>query len=669
LHSGTQKTSALIGLLLGAIVGGSLPVLAQQGDESCLFCHADAELFVDLVNPERLVVTAEAHEASLHGEVGLACVDCHQDLADADDFPHGADLERARCGPCHEDIQEVFDSSVHGYALKRGNPRAPACGGCHGAHDIAPSSDPDSATHHENLPSTCATCHGTAGLLTNEMVKLPQPFASYSRSVHGHGCEEGMPVAASCADCHGVHDLRGVNDPDSRINRANISATCGQCHQDVHEEYDQSIHGLALRAGVSDSPTCNDCHGEHLILSATDPDSRVYSRKLATETCGTCHDDPVIIAKYRLQGGVVGSYVDSYHGWATRGDYASSASCVSCHTAHAVLPEAHPESTVHPDNVLATCQKCHESADYRFAASYTHEAVSITANPVNKWIRTIYIGMILAVIGGMLLHNLVILNYYAMEKRRQGEAAAWVRRMDLSQVIQHMLLTVSFIALVVTGFALRFPEAWWVRRLAYIGMSEPVRANLHRIFAGVLVLASLYHVYYLVCTRRGLRELKAIAPAWLDVKQFLENMQFYTWQRKQHVRFGRYDYTQKAEYWALVWGTLVMAVTGFVLWFPEQAVRLFPWWAVTAAQTIHYYEAWLATLAIIVWHLFFVMFHPEAYPMSWTWITGKMDADTAAKHHPQWYREEQARQAGPETRSQPRPRSADGGKRAAADSA
>ena len=61
--------------------------------------------------------------------------------------------------------------------------------------------------------------------------------------------------------------------------------------------------------------------------------------------------------------------------------------------------------------------------------------------------------------------------------------------------------------------------------------------------------------------------------------------------------------------------------------------------AVTISQTIHYYEAWLATLAILVWHFFFVIFHPEAYPMSWTWITGKMPMEAVRKHHAGWHRE------------------------------
>jgi cytochrome b subunit of formate dehydrogenase len=71
-------------------------------------------------------------------------------------------------------------------------------------------------------------------------------------------------------------------------------------------------------------------------------------------------------------------------------------------------------------------------------------------------------------------------------------------------------------------------------------------------------------------------------------------------------------------------------------------VKIFPALVITVSQTIHYYEAWLATLAILVWHFFFVFFHPDEYPMNWSWLTGKMSRDAAKKHHARWYEEELA---------------------------
>jgi cytochrome b subunit of formate dehydrogenase len=83
-----------------------------------------------------------------------------------------------------------------------------------------------------------------------------------------------------------------------------------------------------------------------------------------------------------------------------------------------------------------------------------------------------------------------------------------------------------------------------------------------------------------------------------------------------------------------------MILTGLILWFPVEAARFLPGALIPAAQTIHYYEAWLATLAILVWHFFFVIFHPEEYPMSWTWLTGRISKKAVQEHHTKWYEEE-----------------------------
>jgi cytochrome b subunit of formate dehydrogenase len=470
---------------------------------------------------------------------------------------------------------------------------------------------------------------------------LPQSFQQYALSVHGQGAARGVAVAASCADCHSVHDLKGAADPESRINPINVASTCGQCHPDVQLQYDGSIHGRALQAGITDSPTCTDCHGEHLILSPEDPEAATCGARQAIETCGGCHNDPLLISKYGLQEGVVGSYLDSYHGWASKRGCDIAASCVDCHSAHMVLPEEDPASTVAAGNVVSTCRQCHERADTAFAASYNHVTASMAGNPVNRIIRDIYLWAIALIIGGMILHNLVILNYFMIKRRKDQEGTgATVLRFTMNEVFQHLTLTVGFVVLVITGFALRFPEAWWVEGLAVLGMTEPLRGDIHRGASILLILTCLYHAWYILATRRGRKELLAFAPRWRDWKDLWNNLRFHTFRSVKRVPFGRYDYMQKAEYWALVWGTIVMVFTGLVLWFPTIAARFLPGIFIPASQTVHYYEAWLATLAILVWHFFFVILHPEEYPMSWTWLTGRMTKEAAKEHHGEWFEEE-----------------------------
>jgi hypothetical protein len=64
-----------------------------------------------------------------------------------------------------------------------------------------------------------------------------------------------------------------------------------------------------------------------------------------------------------------------------------------------------------------------------------------------------------------------------------------------------------------------------------------------------------------------------------------------------------------------------------------------PSWVVKIAETVHLYEAWLATLAIVFFHFFFVIYHPEQFPMSLTWLHGKMPMDQLEHHHPAWHKE------------------------------
>jgi formate dehydrogenase gamma subunit len=494
------------------------------------------------------------------------------------------------------------------------------------------------------------------------VVRLPQSFQQYAMSVHGAGAARGVAVAASCADCHSVHDLKGAMDPDSRINPLNVASTCGQCHPDIQLRYERSIHSRALQVGVTDSPTCTDCHGEHLILSPGDPEAGTCGARQATETCGECHNDPLIISKYGLQAGVVGSYLDSYHGWAAQRSCDLTATCVDCHSAHSVLPEEDPASTIHAHNLVATCGQCHEGADTAFAASYNHRTASMADNPVNRIIRGVYLWLIVLVIGGMVLHNLVIMNYFMIRRRREHAAnGGTVTRFTRNEVFQHLTLTVAFVVLAITGFALRFPEAFWVEWLTGMGMTEVLRRNVHRAAGVLLFLTSFYHAYYVLVTVRGREELKAMLPATGDLKDLRDNLRYHTFRSDKKVKFGRYDYSQKGEYWALVWGTVIMAATGLVLWFPTVIARFLPAVLIPASQTIHYYEAWLATLAVLVWHFFFVIFHPEEYPMSWTWLTGKMTKESAKEHHARWYDEEIRSQDAAARQSGSRPGSPEAG--------
>jgi cytochrome b subunit of formate dehydrogenase len=107
---------------------------------------------------------------------------------------------------------------------------------------------------------------------------------------------------------------------------------------------------------------------------------------------------------------------------------------------------------------------------------------------------------------------------------------------------------------------------------------------------------------------------------------------------KVEPRFAKFNYAEKVEYWAFMWGTVVMTVSGFLLWFNNFTLRYFPKWISDAATAIHYYEALLATFSILLWHFYMVIFDPLVYPMDTAWINGKVPADHYRHSRPAYLR-------------------------------
>jgi cytochrome b subunit of formate dehydrogenase/nitrate/TMAO reductase-like tetraheme cytochrome c subunit len=441
---------------------------------------------------------------------------------------------------------------------------------------------------------------------------------------------EGNDAAPSCHTCHPAHTLRKRIDPQSKIYKLNISNLCGECHVEELENYAVSIHYRALRHGIFESATCVDCHQEHLIVSH---DSSYFT--ISHDVCVDCHNDTEIIHKYGLSNDVVSTYEDSYHGLSIQLKRRDAATCSSCHNSHDIFQTEEPASTVHENNLVQTCMQCHENATETFSKSYTHEAMLLRDNPINYFIRLIYIILIVAIVGGMVVHNLIIFFKYIRYKR-SAEKQYYIVRFKFAEIIQHIILMLSFTILAISGFALRFPNAWWVQSLVNIGLGELTRGLIHRISAVVMVAISFYHVYYLIFTKRGRHLFKEIMLRIGDVSEIVQTLKYYLGLTKSKPIYNEFDYTEKVEYWAVVWGSIVMGITGVILWFPTLVTSAAPSWIVRAAELIHYYEAILACLSILVFHLFFVIAHPEQYPMNLSWLTGKMSLNAAVQKHPNW---------------------------------
>ncbi|HOX25488.1 MAG TPA: cytochrome c3 family protein [Candidatus Krumholzibacteria bacterium] len=619
---GGQDQGALNCASCHDVHGTHRPHMSSRVAQACTACHA----------AERAEFAGSVHADLLEsGELNcLSCHSTHKDEEAVGRFDGG-------CGSCHDDVEQTYRSSVHRFGRLHGNEGAATCANCHQGHHVLAAGDPAAPIHPTNIPAMCGQCHGEETVVAANFVRLPITLAQYQESVHGKA-DKTQIHAATCTDCHGVHDLQHAQHAESSINHFNLSRTCGKCHSAVADQYQNSIHGQAVAIGIADAPTCNDCHDEHLIRSPDDPQALTTPNQVSRKLCGSCHTDPEMAAKYGITAGVVESYLDSYHGWAVDRGGTLVATCVDCHTVHDIRSPLDPASSIHQEHVTDTCGKCHERSNETFARSYTH-ASALAARGPHEWAKLIYLVLIGVVLGGMALHNLIVARYELRKHRARRRSEDYVVRWIKAERIQHIVLLTSFTGLAVTGFALRMPDAWWVHLLGLSG-NEALRATLHRALAIILTVASFYHVGWILLTRRGRMNIRQIVPKGSDFLHFPQNMLFHLGLRRERPHFHRFDYTQKAEYWAVIWGTVVMALTGAILWFPDLVTGWLPAWAVRVSEVVHYYEAILAVSAIVIWHLFYVVFMPSEYPMSTIWLDGRLPAHEWKTMHPAEFAQE-----------------------------
>jgi len=628
---GVERQVFVAGVVLISLLVCSCATFAQRKpkDSDCLLCHSDSSLSKE-VNGKKVSLSVDSGKLkhSIHGGT-LSCVDCHADVKSS---PHETTPAKVSCAQCHADEQKAYLLSAHSKPGAQGKANIASCIDCHGgAHEILSADDARSPIHHSNVPMTCGGCHGQKFLMESDG-ESTQPFVSYQQSVHGRTTEQGSQKAAVCTDCHRAHDILPANDLNSPISKFKVPDTCGKCHRDIEHTFNESIHGQAIARGSELAPVCTDCHGIHSIKAHVDPNSPVAEQNLARSTCARCHEGVRLTNEFGVAGNRVSTYLDSYHGLAAEGGSAVVANCASCHGVHNILPSSDPHSTIHRANLDATCGKCHKGVTQRFTLTRVHLDVA-RSNDIGsigvRWVRRIYLPLIVLVIGAMFLHNAIIWRRKAIDRR--NAAGMTVVRMTPNQRWQHIVLVVSFIVLVVTGFALKFPDSWLAEML---GMGERLRSLTHRVAGVVLMGAGFYHLIYAALTRDGRRLVTSLAPGPKDAFDAWGTMLYYLGLRKEKPKFGRFSYAEKAEYWALVWGTAIMALTGVMMWAKVWVGNLLARWWVDVATSIHFYEAILATLAIVVWHLYQVFFDPDSYPMNWAWWNGKMPL----KH----YREEHA---------------------------
>ena len=608
--------------------------------KACGDCH-QKQIVKHLFHPRLLKAKGTEKEKDIN------CLNCHDNHYTQDANEPGAKWSTEKlpfsCGECHTEIKDNYISSEHYSAFKEGMLGAPNCLHCHKNPIAKVHSSEDTASVKISQEKLCLSCHLDSPEVRERTAPSAGFITMYEKSVHGSALNSGNSKAANCVSCHGSHKVQKSSNSNSPTFKENIPFTCGQCHNTISKEYLESIHGVALEKGVTGAPACTDCHGEHNILKHNNPESPVAFQNLSKEVCSPCHSSLKLSEKYGIVSNRFETFSDSYHGLAIEGGSVAVANCASCHGAHNIKPSSDSTSTIYKDNIVKTCGGCHKGANTNFSIGKIHITRQDESEPIIYFIASAYIALIFSVIGLMFLHNLT--DFFRKSKIKKMKQRGLIReerhghslylRMTVNERIQHATLALSFLTLVLTGFMLSYPNSWWVSHIRDISSDAfEARSLLHRISAVIMVAISLYHIYYIFFTARGKQLIKDLLPRYQDIRDAIDVAKFNLGFSKVKPKLDRFSYIEKAEYWALIWGTIVMTATGVIMWFDNTFMGILTKLGWDIARTVHYYEAWLAFLAIVVWHFYFVIFNPDAYPMNLAWWKGTITEEEMAEEHP-----------------------------------
>ena len=577
-----------------------IPAVAQDLD--CAGCHDDIRI-----------------DASVHADVD--CGQCHVNVTN---LRHKRGLEpltdEESCGGCHRITVRSVSRSVHSGKA--------ACTDCHGApHAIVPVEDLSSAVSPVNQIQRCGRCHNDP----------PELIDGYLTGEHGKALLlSGLITAPSCSDCHGTHRIMEVGEGRAPTEHHNSPEMCGACHQILFERWkDQSAHGLAWQED-KEGPVCVDCHSNHMIV---DPKTGP-ARHAGARNCGGCHDEQL------------GTFRDSFHGQAVHLGFSEGATCADCHTPHRNLGMDDPASSVHPDNLLETCGRCHEGITESFTSFDPHHKHAPADPEQNFEVYVVWLFMTSLLIGVFAffgIHDLLWLQRSLVgtlrgefEEERRAASGQYVRRFRKSNMRMHIVIITTFLLLALTGLPLKFNDAPWAQVLINVLGGVDSARFLHRIAAigtfGYLI-AHVVEVVYRAFVK-GEKGMfwgpNSMTPQPKDVRDFFGNLRYFLYLGKR-PQGDRWTYFEKFDYLAVFWGVAIIGVSGLFLWIPDVITRFLPGWTLNAAHVIHSDEALLATGFIFIFHFFHTHLRPESFPMDLVVFTGKMSLERFKAERPLEY--------------------------------
>uniref|UniRef100_UPI0035626CAB cytochrome c3 family protein n=1 Tax=Ancylomarina sp. TaxID=1970196 RepID=UPI0035626CAB len=349
-----QKVKWFIWLSIFLLAFFSSPLLIAQDDETCMMCHDDPYIVREGNNKKQSVwVDHPLLLRSIHQ--GVTCIACHPESAVGDDWPHPTEMSPVNCGTCHEEAQTKFELGIHGQALKKGARYAPDCKECHGWHDILSHTNPACRTYKMNIPILCGKCH-REGAPVARTYKITEHniLQNYSQSIHGKGLyKSGLIVTATCNNCHGNHLILPHNNRLSSISLKNIASTCMKCHARIEQVHTKVINEQQWEKKPGAIPACTDCHPPHIV------NIQNILETISDRSCLVCHEKKEV---HKLVGlDTISLQVDVNH--LTTSAH-NNITCVKCHSDVSARKRRPCETAGKVD-----CSSCHAEISEIYAIS------------------------------------------------------------------------------------------------------------------------------------------------------------------------------------------------------------------------------------------------------------------------------------------------------------
>jgi cytochrome b subunit of formate dehydrogenase len=533
----------------------------------------------------------------------------------------------------------------------------------------------------------CLACHA------DDSTGRQVDGARFAASVHGQN-------SVGCTDCHdgygeGPHDGQGPKRSGAeqamvaRLGKAawgegatQVKVTapaaylaCASCHAEVSEAFfGTSIHAAWLREDArTPGPICASCHGSpHTLankLAPYAPSGRARmdvpaDRRAMQKACEACHGNETFARAAGLSPEVKNTYQDSIHGRLVRVGNAVAPSCVSCHAAdkarggtHGIVGRTDAASMVAGANRKNACARCHEGATDNFARLIAHKALQETGGHIVPHVTHVAFSYLTTLTLLFFAFHVLIDFVYELRQRLAAKSHGVtpddmrsVIRFDIHQRAQHWFMLSGVILLGLTGWPLRgagvFTGAPLIGGMDASAYSTAFMklfggaagaAIWHRVGAVLIIISSVYHLFYLTFLASKRRLPLSMLPMPKDALDMKDNILFMLGLRKERPRFERYMYLEKFDYWAVFWGIVMMVGTGFVFWFPVFFAKYAPSWIITAAQIVHGEEATLAITFLFVVHFYNVHLKPSIFPMNWAWLNGRITVANLKHEHPAEY--------------------------------